>query len=108
MICFFFQVYAVEGKKQKASKLQRLSSLQETADLPTEKLTPELSVTEATVVTADATPKPTEASMPATAVMMVTQNRHVKKAKLLAEHRKSAECATSGVKVRKNLLRHLG
>ena len=90
--------------------MQRLSSLQETADLPTEKLTPELSVTEATVVTnaADATPKPTEASMPVTAVMMVTQNRHVKKAKLLAEHRKSAECATSGVKVRKNLLRHLG
>ena len=37
----------------------------------------------------------------ATTVMIVTQNRHVKKAKLLAEHRKSAESATSGVKVGK-------
>lgn len=99
-------MYAVEGKKQKASKLQRLSSLQESSDLATEKLTPDLSASEAAVGTNSTsvlpkTAKP-ESSMPsATTVVIVTQNRHVKKAKLLAEHRKSAECATSGVKVKK-------
>lgn len=41
--------------------------------------------------------KPTTFS--ATTVMTVTQNRHVKKAKLLAEHRKNAENALIGVKV---------
>jgi hypothetical protein len=43
------------------------------------------------------------ATISATPMMIATQNRHVKKAKLLAEHRKSAENPTSGVKVNFNL-----
>jgi hypothetical protein len=64
----------VEGKKQKASKLQRLSSLREASDT-----------------------QPGKASEVTTHV--VTQNRHVKKAKLLAEHRKNAETSAVGIKV---------
>lgn len=63
----------MEGKKQKASKLQRMSNLQES-----------------NVVSQ---PPPAETSS-----FVNTQNRHVKKAKLLAEHRKN-EFANEKVKM---------
>ena len=76
LVFFPVQVYAVEGKKQKASKLQRLSSLRDANETQMSK-------------SADVTQTAT------------TQNRHVKKAKLLAEHRKCCENASAtGIKVK--------
>ena len=81
LFLFSLKVYAVEGKKQKASKLQRLSSLQDANETQASKID-DVTVSDDVTVTA------------------TTQNRHVKKAKLLAEHRKSSETALAEIKVK--------